>query len=155
MKKIIACLLVMVVAISGCSQEAPTAVGAYTTVIDKLYNEDAGLNSDIKYIAVDTSEISNLSEDEVSDLLKEVEKYGFTVLNMTHEKLKQEGYIKDLYFEEGIFFKIKDEKTGGNTITMDASKFRSGTGAIGYTNLKVEFKNGNWEVTDPGTAWIS
>lgn len=155
MKKLIVCLIIMMIAVSGCSREAPDTVGAYTAVIDKLYNEDMALNSDIKYIAVDTSAIVNLSEEEKARLLKEIEKYGYTVLDMTFDELEQEGYIKDLYFKEGILFKIEDEAISSNSITMDVSKWRSGLGAIGYEDLKVEYKNGRWEITKTGSAWIS
>lgn len=156
MKRLIACLIIMMIVISGCSQEVPLdTVGAYTTVIDKLYNEDMALNSDIKYIAVDTSSIVNISEEEVSRLLKEIEKYGYDVLDMTFEELEQEGYIKDLYFEEGILFRIKDNVMSGSSITMDVSKWRSGLGAIGYDDLRVKYRDSKWEVTKTGTAWIS
>ena len=55
MKKIIALMIFIVLLATGCSKEELDMVWAYTTVIDKLYNEDTALNSDIKYIAVDTS----------------------------------------------------------------------------------------------------
>lgn len=155
MKRLMVCLIIMMIAVSGCSQEAPDTVGAYTAVIDKLYNEDTALNSDIKYIAVDTSLIVNLSEEEKAKLLKEVEKYGYNVLDMGFDELEQEGYIKDLYFEEGMLFKIEDETMSSKSITMDVSKWRSGLGAIGYEDLKVEYKNGRWEITKTGSAWIS
>lgn len=155
MKKLIAWLIIMMIMISGCSQEAPDNVGAYTAVIDKLYIEDMALNNDIKYIAVDTSLINSLSVEETTRMLKEIEKYGYTVLNKTFEELEQEGYIKDLYFEEGILFKIKDEPINRNSITMDVSKWRSGLGAIGYDDLRIEYINGRWEITKAGSAWIS
>ncbi|MGD9569382.1 MAG: hypothetical protein AB7V48_13910 [Sedimentibacter sp.] len=44
-------------------------VGVYTTVIDKLNNEDEGLNSEIKYVAIDSSLIENLSNEQKSKLL--------------------------------------------------------------------------------------
>ena len=155
MKRIIACLIIILVIAAGCSQEAPDILGAYNEVIDKLYNEDIALNSDIKYIAIDTSLINNLSEEQKSSLLKDLEKYGYTVLDMTFEELEKEGYIENLYFKEGILFKIEDKPVSGKSITMDVSKWRSGLGAIGYDDLKVEYKNGKWEVTKTGSAWIS
>lgn len=151
-------LLILVIAVFtvACSQsEEVDKVGAYTTVIDKLYKEDIGLNSDIKYIAIDTSSIVNLNDEEKARLLKEVENYGFTVLDMTIEELKEEGYVKDLYFEEGILFEIKDEYIKRNSITMDISKWRSGLGAIGYDGTVVKYKNGEWEIKKQGGSWIS
>lgn len=155
MKKIISILLLLTIIASGCSQEIKDTVGAYTTVIDKLYNEDMALNHEIKYIAIDTTLISNLSVEEKTDLLKEIEKYGYIVLDMTFKELEEQGYIEDLYFKEGILFKIEDKSMSGNTILMDVSKWRSGLGAIGYDELKVKYKNGKWQITNIGSAWIS
>lgn len=155
MKKIIVCLIIVLLIATGCSQETPDKVGAYTAVIDKLYNEDEALNSDIKYIAVDTSLINYLSDNQKLILLKDLEKYGYTVLDMTFEELEKEGYIEDLYFKEGILFKLEDKTMNKNSITMNVSKWRSGLGAIGYDDLKAVYKNGKWEVTKTGNAWIS
>lgn len=155
MKKIIVYLIIVLIIATGCNQETPDTLGAYAEVIDKLYNEDMALNSDIKYIAIDTSLINNLSDEQKSSLLKDLEKYGYTVLDMTFEELEEEGYIENLYFKEGILFKIEDEPMRGKSITMDVSKWRSGLGAIGYDDLKVEYKNGKWKITKTGSAWIS
>lgn len=155
MKKIIALLIFIILLATGCSKEELDMVGAYTTVIDKLYNEDTALNSDIKYIAVDTSLIKNLSDEQMSILLKKVEDYGYIVLDMTFEELEEQGYIDDLYFKEGILFKLEDVSKSKNSITMDVSKWRSGLGAIGYDDLVVKYQNGKWEVKKTGSAWIS
>lgn len=155
MKKIIALMIFIVLLATGCSKEELDMVWAYTTVIDKLYNEDTALNSDIKYIAVDTSLIKNLSDEQMSILLKKVEDYGYIVLDMTFEELEEQGYIDDLYFKEGILFKLEDVSKSKNSIIMDVSKWRSGLGAIGYDDLVVKYQNGKWEVKKTGSAWIS
>jgi len=140
----------------GCTQPGEIdKVDAYKTVIDKLYQEDSGLNGDIKYIAIDTSSIINLDESEKQELLHELESYGFTVLDMTMGELEEEGYIKNLFFVEGILFEIDDETMQGTSITMDISKWRSGLGAIGYDGLIVKYKNSKWEIVKQGNAWIS
>ena len=61
MKRIIVFLLLITIIATGCSKEISDLTCAYTMVIDKLYNEDMALNHDIKYIAIDTSLINNLS----------------------------------------------------------------------------------------------
>jgi len=157
MKKIITLLtLAAAILLSGCFQNAPSdCVGAYMAVIDKLYNEDSGLNGDIKYIAIDTSSMSNLDENSKAELLKQLEKYGAAVLDMTFEELESKGYIKNLYFTEGIFFRIEDAYIKNNSIKMNVSKWRSGLGAIGYNDMTVSYKNKSWKITKTGTAWIS
>jgi Ca-activated chloride channel family protein len=156
MKKLLLLNVVLMFLISGCTQSiAPNAVDAYKIVIDKLYNEDEGLNSDIKYLAIDTTTMVNLNDDAKVELLKALEDYGLIVLDMTFEELEKQGYIEDLYFKEGILFKIEDEPMKNNTIKMNVSKWRSGLGAIGYNNLVMKYKNGEWEITKIGEAWIS
>ncbi len=139
-------LSITIFAVACTQNEEVDKIGAYTTVIDKLYEEDSALNSNIKYIAIDTSLIVKLSDEEKTELLKHLENYGFIILDMTFEELNEEGYIKDLYFEEGILFQIKDESIKGNSITMDISKWRSGLGAIGYDGAVVKYENGKWEI---------
>ena len=38
---------------------------------------------------------------------------------------------------------------------MNASKWRSGLGAIGYVDLTVKYTNGKWEIVKTWSAWIS
>ena len=156
--RIISILLVLSIAVlvAACTQSNDIdKIGAYTTVIDKLYKEDNALNSNIEYIAIDTSSIVNLDDGEKAELLRELEIYGLTVLDMTMKELEEEGYIQDLYFEEGILFQIRDESIEGTSITMDITKWRSGLGAIGYDGIVVEYKNEKWKIKKQGNAWIS
>ncbi|MDF2616792.1 MAG: hypothetical protein K0Q47_1447 [Sedimentibacter sp.] len=157
MKKLLYILLIIsFVMLSGCTaKEAPDGAGAYEAAIDKLYNEDEALNMNIKYLAVDTTKMKNLTEESKKTFLKNLEKYGLTVLDTTSEELEKNGYIKDTNFEEGILFKLEDEQMKNNTITMDVSKFRSGMGAIGYEDMELKYRNGKWEIKDSGSPWIS
>ena len=60
----------------------------------------------------------NLTNETKAELLKHLENYGFIVLNMNFEELKKEGYIKDLYFEKGILFRIEDKPMQNNSIKV-------------------------------------
>ncbi|MEL7649941.1 MAG: hypothetical protein AAGU76_17810 [Sedimentibacter sp.] len=157
MKKLLCVVLILIVSLSaGCSRtEPPDAIGAYEAAIDRLYMEDEALNTGIKYLAIDTSEMVNLTEENKKTLLKNLEKYGLTVLDATMEQLKEQGYIKDTNFEEGILFKIRDEKMKNSSVAMDVSKFRSGLGAIGYDGMVIKYRDGRWEITKSGSPWIS
>lgn len=152
---ILVMLVLMVVTVACTQEEVDNKVGAYTTAIEKLYEEDSALNHEIQYIAIDTSTIVNLSDEEKDQLLESLKDYGFTVLDRTMEELEEEGYVEDLYFEEGIFFEIEDEAIEGNSITMDISKWRSGLGAIGYDGMVLTYKDNRWEIEKQGDAWIS
>jgi len=158
MKKASILFLVAIMAfMAGCtrSEKTPNMVEAYTTVIDKLYTEDSGLNHDIKYLAIDTSLMANLTDETKAELLKKLDNYGFTILDMPFKELQKQGYIEDLYFKEGILFRIEDEPIKNNSIIMKASKWRSGLGAIGYNNLTIKLMDGKWEITELGGLWES
>jgi Ca-activated chloride channel family protein len=156
MKRLFLILTILAIFMFGCSREEPSdAVGAYMAVLDKLYSEDSGLNAEIKYLAIDTSKMVNLTDEAKSKLMKELDKYGLTVLDMTFEELQKEGYIEDLAFRNGILFRIEDEPMSGNKIVMDASKWRSGTGAIGYEDIVVKYSAVGWKITGMKSAWIS
>lgn len=157
MKKILMIFIaVLMVFVYGCTRDnIPDALDGYKIVIDKLYNEDKGLNDDIKYIAIDTSMMANLTDETKAKLLKQLENYGLTVLNMTYNELEEQGYIQDLYFKEGVLFKIEDEPMKNNTIKMNVSKWRSGLGAIGYNGLIIKCNNDEWEIIKIGESWIS
>lgn len=157
MKKILLIsIVILMVFASSCTKDiVPDVVDAYKMVINKLYNEDKGLNNDIKYIAIDTSLMVNLTEDTKVELLKQLEEYGVIVLDMTYKELEEQGYIQDLYFKEGILFKIEDESMKSNTIKMNVSKWRSGLGAIGYNDLILKCIRGEWRIVKIGESWIS
>ncbi len=157
MKKLLMIYIaILMVLVSGCTRDnVPDVLDGYKMVIDKLYNEDKGLNSDIKYIAIDTSLMKNLTDDKKTELLKQLEAYGLIVLDMTYNELEEQGYIQDLYFKEGVLFKIEDEPMENNTIKMNVSKWRSGLGAIGYNNLIIKCNNDEWEIIKIGESWIS
>jgi len=154
--KLLILVVALIVLIVGCAKDsAPNAADAYKMVIDKLYNEDEGLNGDIKYVALDTSSMMNLTDETKAELLNRLEDYGLIVLDMNFKELEEQGYIQDLYFKEGVLFKIEDEPMKNNTITMNVSKWRSGTGAIGYNNLIIKYSRSEWKITKLGESWIS
>ncbi len=131
---------------------------AYMAVIDDIYQEDSGLNGDIKMIAFDTTEWVNLTEIEKEILLSMVkEKYGYDTLQATFEELSEQGLIdKDnLYFPEGILIEI--EKVEWNeedkTLKCSISKWRSGLGAIG-ADVEATYDGGSWNLSKTG-MWIS
>lgn len=131
----------------------------YLALIDNIYQEDEGLNSDINTIALDTSEWINLTKVEKELIFNKVkETYGYEVLEGTYDELAEQGIIdKDkLYFPTGILIKISEMKydNGKEEITCGISKWRSGLGAIGANEVTATLKDGSWVITKDGN-WIS
>lgn len=130
----------------------------YMAVIDDIYQEDSGLNGDIKMIAFDTTGWVNLTEIEKEILLSMVkEKYGFDTLQATFEELSEQGLIdkENLYFPEGILIEIKNVewKEEDKTLKCTISKWRSGLGAIG-ADVEATYDGGSWNLKKTG-MWIS
>lgn len=129
-------------------------VDGYMAMIDALYDADTALNSTIKYIAVDTSEITNLDRAAKDRLLKAAEKLGSIVLEDSMDGLRTKGYIHDDCFTDGIVFELKDQKLKNGVITVKATKWRAADGAVGCTYDIVK-KDGYWTIVNTYDWWIS
>lgn len=131
----------------------------YLDVFEDIWSEDTALQHETDYLGVDLSETS-LTESEQLALswcfgeLKEKE-----VLNGTFKELCEAGYIneEDLYWDNGCFVSIReegfltDEEKDPYTVTFTAQKWRSGLGAIMFTNCTAERnKKGEWRDYTPG-----
>ncbi len=134
-------------------------IDGYLAMIDDIWNEDSGLNSEIEMIAVDTTGWINLTDIEKDIILTSMKKaYDYKIITGTFDELADQGIIdkEHLYFENGVHIVLSDltydEKT--ETITFSVSKWRSGRGAIGSNNSKAEYKDGKWSITK-GAQWIS
>lgn len=69
--------------------------------------------------------------------------------------MKTEGLIRNLYFEEGILFKIEVQPMTNDTLTLRASKWRSGVGAIGTDEMMLEKEKDTWKIIQDSGRWIS
>lgn len=141
--------------------------GLYLKVLEDLWETDAGLNGDIKYISVDLSEAPG----ELTDGEKSAISYIFAkahdkqCLELSYEELVEQGYLKGdkpYYFENGILFSITDDMkaeeqyNGLRVIKFDAQKWRSGLGAYFFTDCSASWpQNGTWSDYNVGGHAIS
>lgn len=122
-------------------------VGFYQTVINDLWQTDEGLNSDVDYIALDLSQITNLSDVEKQALVYLTSgQYGLTGLSATYDELVEQGYIdgENLYFEDGILFTFDIESTSDSSMSFDVTKWRSGLGAYFFMDCKAKKTKDGW-----------
>ncbi len=134
-------------------------IDGYLALIDDLYQEDAGLNGDIKMIAFDTTGWTDLTELEKEIIFAGVKSaYGYDVVEGTFEELSDQGLIdkEQLYFPEGIHIVISDVKydEDKSEITCSIKKWRSGKGAIGSNDVTATLEDGTWKIVKDG-MWIS
>ncbi len=128
----------------------------YADIFNIVWEIDKGLNSDTKYINIDTSTFKDFTEEDKEQLFDYIaKKYNSTIMDKTFQELEDEGYIKNLTFIDGISFKIDEYiKNSENEISFEGAKWASGLGAIGFTT-KAEKINGTWKIKTCNMTWIS
>ncbi len=146
-------------AISITLTEDKELLEVYKAVIDDIYQEDSGLNSDISVIALDLEDLKDLSEEELMRLVEMVkESYSIDVMKTTYKELIEQGLVDEdkLYFEKGILIKIIEPKYDRDKmlLTYGIEKWRSGLGAIGSNEASAQYENGKWKITKEN-MWIS
>jgi len=133
-------------------------IDGFFLMIDDIYKEDPGLNSNITMIAFDFGNTELLSKAEIETLLAMAKKeYGLEIIQGTFDELAEQGLIdkKNLYFETGVLIGLKDIEIDRdkNKITCSIEKWRSGLGAVGW-EVNAEMDNGKWNI-ERENYWIS
>ena len=128
----------------------------YALAFDAVWEMDKGLNSDIKYVSINTKIFKDFSEEDKKQLFDYIaDKYKVTMLDMSVDELKSAGYVENLSFKEGILFQIdRYHSYSSNSVSLDGNKWRSGKGAIGFT-FEAANKNNKWELKKCNMTWIS
>lgn len=136
-----------------------TMLDAYLAAVEHFYQEDDGLNNDIRMLVMDTTSISDMNVGEKALFLTTLEnKYKLEVSDQTYEQLKEGGHLGEngMYFEDGILFRFKEPIYDSNskTLVCGISKWRSGDGAIGADKVTVSNDGTQWNI-DLDEMWIS
>lgn len=140
--------------------------GLYLKAMNDIWNEDAALNHDIKYISVNLKDApGNLTDGEKSAIAwifaNSHQKEG---LQLSIEELRNLGYIKkdEHHWKDGVLFSIKNSMNeneiyyGLPVIKFDLTKWRSGLGALYYMDCTVSWpQNGTWSDYQVGGVAIS
>lgn len=128
----------------------------YAEIFSIAWETDKGLNSDVKYVNIDTSTLKEFTEEDKGLLFDYLaKKYNVTIMDKTFQELESEGYIKNSTFIDGISFKVDEYiKNKENEISLEGTKWASGIGAIGFTT-KAEKFDGIWKIKKFNMTWIS
>jgi len=131
----------------------------YLAIIDDIWQQDQGLNSEIEMIAVDTTGwvgLTAIDKEIILATLKET--YGYDVIEGTFEELSEQGIIdeENLYFTNGVHIVISEMKVNetNTKITYKIKKWRSGLGAIGSDDATAKYEDEAWTISMEG-MWIS
>lgn len=158
----------------------------YLRVLGDLWGKDEGLNGDVKYISVDLAATSLTPAERSAVAWTFAQSHSAEPLELNYEQLCEEGYIsglegEDIFpaWENGVLFTIAEtddpvvfslpgSAEGGetpsmaqynvkNTVSFDASKWRSALGAYGFSEcVAVQNNDGVWgDYRINGPEWIS
>ena len=159
----------------------------YLRVLNDLWGKDEGLNSSgVEYISVDLAATSLTPAERSAVAWTFAQSHGAEPMELSYEQLCAEGYISGLtgenafpQWEKGILFTITETNDpvtfnlpslseGGelpsmtqynikNTVSFDASKWRTALGAYGFSEcVAVQNNDGVWgDYHINGPEWIS
>lgn len=132
-------------------------ISLYLDALEDLYGQDTGMNDSCTYFGFDLSGAPGLTPAEQQAVgWVFAASQGCEPLFGTIEELGREGYInmEGLYWEDGLHFTLRADSQAEDCFTLDCTKWKSGTGAIGY-KLPVAKKDGLWTMGDTSEFWIS
>ena len=159
----------------------------YLRVLGDLWGKDEGLNSSgVEYISVDLAATSLTPAERSAVAWTFAQSHGAEPMELSYEQLCAEGYISGLtgenafpQWENGVLFTITetddpvvfslpDSAEGGetpsmaqynvkNTVSFDASKWRTALGAYGFSEcVAAQDNSGVWgDYRINGPEWIS
>ena len=157
----------------------------YLRVLGDLWGKDEGLNSSgVEYISVDLAATSLTPAERSAVAWTFAQSHSAEPLELNYEQLCEEGYISGLEgenifpaWENGVLFTITETDDpvtfnlpsppeGGeepsqfnikNTVSFDASKWRTALGAYGFSKcVAVQNNDGVWgDYRINGPEWIS
>lgn len=158
----------------------------YLRVLGDLWGKDEGLNGDVKYISVDLAATSLTPAERSAVAWTFAQSHSAEPMELSYEQLCTEGYIsglegEDIFpaWENGVLFTITETddpvtfnlpslSEGGelpsmtqynikNTVSFDASKWRTALGAYGFSEcVAVQNNDGVWgDYHINGPEWIS
>ena len=159
----------------------------YLRVLNDLWGKDEGLNSSgVEYISVDLAATSLTPAERSAVAWTFAQSHSAEPLELNYEQLCEEGYISGLdgenifpAWENGVLFTITETddpvtfnlpslSEGGeepsmsqfnikNTVSFDASKWRTALGAYGFSKcVAVQNNDGVWgDYRINGPEWIS
>lgn len=140
------------------SEDETALVDFYFGVIKDLYEEDHGLNDNVEVIAVDLSNVENLSEEGKTALLEKVAKeYSAESREASYQELVSEGAISNPEefpsFDNGLLFSFTNFEATGDMIKFDAEKWRTALGAYFFVDCTAEKgDDGTWTYEVGGYA---
>ncbi|MCI3919231.1 hypothetical protein MO973_03155 [Paenibacillus sp. TRM 82003] len=128
----------------------------YRLALDAFIPLWDGITNDLKYIAIDTGNLNDITDGDLNKILRHFERYSVGVMQASLEDLEKDGLLLNgrARYTEGILLRVKSTEIAENKVVIEGSLYKSAKAAIG-TKVVIEFINGKWKVTEATDTWIS
>lgn len=154
---IVALLAVM---LAACASPVPGVKAAdpvvgYAAILDWLYRCDDGLNAHT--MAIDASGTDLAEPSRLIEAIKADPRYAkHEIIAATRAELQTSGRIPStvLEFPDGFLIEFSHSSITDGKVTVDASKWASGDGAV-YATLTARWAAGTWVVDEPESVAIA
>lgn len=130
----------------------------YMQVLEDLWSEDQALQADTQYVGIDLSGTSLTESEQAAIAWRFGELKQKEPLNAGFDALCRDGFIdqENLYWEDGCLLSITETESTDDSVVFDAEKWRSGLGAIFFTDCTAEQNaSGHWSEYKAGGFAIS
>jgi hypothetical protein len=128
------------------------ALDAFMPLWDGITNDI----NDMKYIAIDTGNLNDITDGDWDMILRHFEHYNVDVMQASLADLEKEGRFLtgQARYIEGTLLRVESTEIAENKVVVEGSLYKSAKAAIG-TKVVVEFIDGKWKVTEATDTWIS
>ena len=142
------CQLGEVYSLTASSEDTDDRCGLYLQVLADLWEVDPGLNESLEELAVDFSQLTDLSESEKAALTWAFgSAHSLLPITGTWDELVEQGYIDKenlVWNGSGCLFTLSGDAEGG----FEAQKWASGLGAYFFGECTAEqSEDGSWTYT--------
>lgn len=127
----------------------------YAMTFEAIMNLDEALNHEMNYIAVDLSEMTQLTEDDKTYIIEYLQSFGTEIRDRTLEQLlEEESPGQNNLTLKGVLLRIDKVEINEDSALIEGSKYRSGTGAVG-AKITLKLEKGAWKLAGSERTWIS
>ncbi|MCK8487380.1 hypothetical protein M0651_09365 [Paenibacillus sp. MBLB2552] len=127
----------------------------YALTFEDMMKMDEALNHEMNYIAVDLSEMTQLTEDDKTYIIEYLQGFGAEIRDRTLDQLvEEENPDQSSPSLKGVLLRVDKVEINEDSAQIEGSKYRSGTGAIGV-KITLKLQKGAWKLSDSEMTWIS
>lgn len=116
----------------------------YESIIDLIMNTSPELNSNAKYIAIDTDSFTLLEDKDL--LIDYMKKYNSNVFKSSFKDLEKNNYLSEEKPSlDGILIFVSNVVKEKQTINLEITKYKSNLGSV-TNQYEATYKNNKWDI---------